>query len=175
MTRLLLVAVVALAAIAAADSLRPGGKEKLNAAEQPAAQAVVHRASSGYLAVGPFLRKEVLRQGEEYISSTSVDSAFPSPDVGEPFDITHLATAPDGTLAVAVYRFPAKSPAQAGIELWREGRLLDAFEVPAGAFGGGLGFADDGRLVATLLSDGHSVLLFTRQGKPAGSLSATSW
>ena len=176
MTRLVLVAVVVLAAIAAADSLRPGGKEKVVSTAQPAAApTVVHRASSGYLAVGPFMHKEVLRHGQEYLSSTSVDSAFPSPDTGEPFDISHLATAPDGTLAVAVYRFPAKEPAQAAIELWREGRLLDAFEVPAGAFGGGLGFADEGRLVATLLSDGHSVLLFTRQGKPAGSLSATSW
>ena len=39
----------------------------------------------------------------------------------------------------------------------------------------GLGFADEGRLIGTLLSDGHSVVLFTRTGKRVGSVSATSW
>jgi hypothetical protein len=176
MTRLVLVAVAVLAAIAAADSLRPGGKEKIVPAPQPvAAPTVVHRSSARYLAIGPLTRKEVLRDGRKYLSSESVDAAFPSPDAGEPFDISHLATAPDGTLALAVYRFPAEEPAQAGIELWHRGHLLGAFQVPPGAFGGGLGFADDGRLVATLLADGRSVLLFTRSGKPAGSVSATSW
>jgi hypothetical protein len=177
MTRIVLVAVVVLAAIAAADALRPSGKDKVvpvaSSFLQP--QTVVHRSSSGYSAVGAYTRKEVLLGGQEYLSSDSVDAAFPSPDLGEPFDISHLAAASDGTLALAVYRFPAGEPVQAGIELWREGRLLDAFQVPAGAFGGGLGFADDGHLVATLLADGHSVLLFTREGRPAGSVSATSW
>jgi hypothetical protein len=176
MSRLVLVAVLVLAAIAAADALRHGGEEAVvrprNAAAVP---DVSHRAPSGYVAVGPFMHKEVLRRGQRYLSSDSVDAAFPSPDAGEPFDISHLATAPDGTLALAVYRFPAKAPAQAGIELWREGRLLDAFTVPPGAFGGGLGFAADGRLVATLLADGQSVLLFTRSGKRVGSMSATTW
>jgi hypothetical protein len=177
MSRLVLVAVVLLAAIAAADSLRSGGDEKIvpRAVNASGSQTVVHRSSAAFIAVGPFMRKEVLRHGQEYLSSDSVDAAFPSLDVGAPFDISHLAAAPDGTLALAVYRFPAKEPAQAGIELWREGRLVDAFEVPPGSFGGGLGFADDGRLVATLLADGHSVLLFTRSGERAGSMSATSW
>ena len=177
MSRLVLAAVVVLAAIAAADAVRPDGKERAapSAAAAAPARTTVQRASAGYLAVGTFMRKRVLRHGQQYLSSTSVDSAFPSPDVGEPFDISHLATAPDGTLALAVYRFPAKEPAQAGIELWREGRLLGAFAVPPGAFGGGLGFADDGRLVATLLPDGHSVILFTRAGQRVGSVSATTW
>jgi hypothetical protein len=177
MSRLVLVAVVVLAAIAAADAVRPDGKERggTSAAAAAPARTTVKRASAGYLAVGPFTRKRVLRHGRQYLSSASVDSAFPSPDLGEPFDISYLAAAPDGTLALAIYRFPAKKPAQAGIELWRDGRLLGAFGVPPGAFGGGLGFADHGRLVATLLSDGHSVLLFTRAGKRAGSVSATTW
>jgi len=177
MSRLVLVAVVLLAAIAAADSLRHDGKEEVvrRAVSASGAQSVVHDSSVGFMAVGPFMRKEVLRDGQEYLSSGSVDAAFPSLDIGEPFDISHLATAPDGTLALAVYRFPAKEPAQAAIELWREGRLVDAFQVPPGSFGGGLGFAEDGQLVATLLADGHSVLLFTRSGKRVGSMSATSW
>jgi hypothetical protein len=44
-----------------------------------------------------------------------------------------------------------------------------------GAFGGGLGLGDGGRLVPTRLADGDTVLLFTRAGKRVGSLSATSW
>jgi hypothetical protein len=177
MSRLVLVAVVVLAAIAAADAVRPDGKERVARSPATAAPArtTVQRAAAGYMAVGPFTRKRVLRQGRQYLTSASVDSAFPSPDLGEPFDISHLAAAPDGTLALAVYRFPAKEPAQAGIELWRDGRLLGAFAVPPGAFGGGLGFADHGRLVATLLSDGRSVILFTRAGKRVGSVSATTW
>jgi hypothetical protein len=177
MTRLVLAAVVVLVAVAAADALRPGGKER--AVSSPSAQVPeqrkVHRASAGFVAVGPFTRKRVLHHGKEYLSSGSIDAAFPSVETGEPFDISHLATAPDGTLALAVYRFPAKEPVEAAIELWREGELVAAFQVPPGSFGGGLGFADDGRLVATLLSDGHSVVLFTRAGKRAGSVSATSW
>jgi len=177
MTRLLLAAVVVLVAVAAADAIRPDGQERtVSAAPGPAApQTSVQRASSGYVAVGDFTRKRVLRHGREYLSADAIDAAFPGVELGEPFDISHLATAPDGTLALAIYRFPAKKPVEAGVELWREGRLVAAFQVPAGSFGGGLGFADEGRLVATLFPDGHSVALFSRAGKRVGSVSATSW
>ena len=177
MTRLLLAAVVVLVAVAAADAIRPDSKERTGSAApgRSAAQPAVQRSSSGYIAVGAFTRKRVLHHGREYLSTEAIDAAFPSLESGEPFDITHLATASDGTLALAIYRFPAKEPVEAAVELWREGRLLAAFQVPAGSFGGGLGFADEGRLVATLLSDGHSVVLFTRTGKRVGSVSATSW
>lgn len=177
MTRLLLAAVVVLVAVAAADAIRPESKERAvaEASNQPTVPTRVQRSSSGYIAVGAFTRKRVLHHGREYLSSGSIDAAFPSLERGEPFDISHLAAAPDGTLALAIYRFPAKKPAEAGIELWRERKLLAAFPVPPGSFGGGLGFADEGRLIATLLSDGHSVVLYTRAGKRVGSVSATSW
>ena len=177
MSRLVLAAVVVLVAVAAADAIRPESHERTvaKASSRTAAPTSVQRSSSGYVAVGPFTRKRVLRHGKEYLSTESIDGAFPSLDGGEPFDISHLATAPDGTLALAIYRFPAKEPVEAAVELWRERKLLAAFPVPAGSFGGGLGFADEGRLVATLLSDGHSVVLFTRTGKRVGSVSATSW
>ena len=177
MTRLLLAAVVVLVAVAAADAIRPESKERVvsEAPGRSAAEPAVQRSSSGYLAVGAITRKRVLHHGREYLSTEAIDAAFPSPENGEPFDITHLATASDGTLALAIYRFPAKEPVEAAVELWREGRLLAAFQVPAGSFGGGLGFAGEGRLVAMLLSDGHSVVLFTRSGKRVGGVSATSW
>jgi len=178
MTRLVLAAVVVLVAVAAADAIRPDSKERTisEASNRTAAPvASIQRASSGFVAVGPFTRKRVLHHGREYLSTASIDAAFPSLETGEPFDITHLATAPDGTLALGIYRFPAKKPVEAAVELWRDRRLLAAFPVPAGSFGGGLGFADEGRLVATLLSDGHSVVLFSRTGERVGSVSATSW
>jgi hypothetical protein len=177
MTRLLLVAFVILVAVAAADAIRPESRERIvaEASNRAGAPTAVQRSSSGYVAVGRFTKKRVLHHGREYLSSESIDAAFPSLDGGEPFDISHLATAPDGTLALAIYRFPAKEPVEAAVELWRDRELLGAFPVPAGSFGGGLGFADEGRLVATLLADGHSVVLFTRTGKRVGSVSATSW
>ena len=178
MTRLVLVAVVVLVAVAAADAIRPESRERVikeASNDRVTAPSSIQRPSSGYVAVGPFTRTRVLHHGREYLSTATVDAAFPSLESGEPFDISHLATASDGTLALAIYRFPAKKPVEAAVELWRERRLLAAFPVPAGSFGGGLGFADEGRLVATLLSDGHSVVLFTRTGKRVGSVSATSW
>jgi hypothetical protein len=178
MTRLLLAAVVVLVAVAAADAIRPDGKEQEAVSAVPgpaAAQTSVQRSSSGYVAVGDFTRKRVLQYDREYLSAEAIDAAFPGAELGEPFDISHLAAAPDGTLALAIYRFPAKNPVEAWVELWRGGRLLGAFQVPAGSFGGGLGFAKEGQLVATLHSDGHSVALFSRAGKRVGSVSATSW
>ena len=110
MTRLLLAAVGVLVAVAAADAIRPDSKERTVSAApgRPAAKPAVQRSSSGYVAVGAFTRKRVLHHGREYLSSEAIDAAFPSLESGEPFDISHLATAADGTLALAIYRFPAK-------------------------------------------------------------------
>jgi hypothetical protein len=47
--------------------------------------------------------------------------------------------------------------------------------VRSGSFAGGVGFADDGRLVATLSGDGLVVHLYTRDGRSAGRQPATSW
>ena len=177
MTRLVLLAVVVLAAIAAADAFRPEGKERVRPAAQAqaAAPAVVRKDSSGFVAVGAFTRKRVLKNGREYLNAQQVDAAFPGGEEGDPFDISHLAAAPDGTVALGVYRFPAKDPAQAAVELWRDQQLVSAFPVPPGSFVGGLGFADDGRLIATVLSDGYTVRLFTRSGERRGSMPITSW
>jgi hypothetical protein len=176
MTKLVVIAVLFLVAIAAADAFRPkAGEHALSSEPHEQAPVVVHRATSGLIAVGAFTRKRVLRNGREYLSEEEVDAAFPAPLLGVPFDIAYVATAPDGTVVLAIHKFPAAGPAQAAIELWRDGRPLRAFIVPPGSFGGGIGFADDGRLVATLSSDGLLVRLFRRDGRPAGQRPATSW
>jgi hypothetical protein len=177
MSRIVVIAVLALAALAAADAFRATAHEKTTASATPApTPVVVHRApSSGLVAVGAYTRKRVLLDGREYLSEEQVDAAYPAPLQGAPFDIAYVARAPDGTVVLAVYKFPELSPAQAGIELWRKSRLVSAFRVRSGSFAGGVGFADDGRLVATLSGDGLVVHLYTRDGRSAGRQPATSW
>jgi hypothetical protein len=175
-SKLVVLAVLVLTALAAADAFRAGPSERTIAASAPASSpVVVHRATSGLIAVGAFTRKRVLKNGREYLSAEQVDSAFPSELEGIPYDITYVASASDGTVALGIYTFPYGSPARALIQLWQGHSLKGTFRVPEGAFAGGLGFAEHGRLVATLSSDGLLVHLFTREGKPAGRQPATSW
>jgi hypothetical protein len=176
MSKLVVIAVLLLTAVAAADAFRHSAHERtLPSHALQVAPVIVHRASSNFLAVGSVTRKTVLRNGREYLSEEAVDSAFPSSLQDMPFDIAYVAEAPDGTVALAVYKFPEIGAEQAALQLWRDGRLVSFFRVPSGAFAGGLGFDEDGLLVATLSSDGLVVHLFTRDGKPAGRQPATSW
>jgi hypothetical protein len=176
-TKLVVTAVLVLAALAAADAFRPAPREKARSDLGLTSRAtfVVHHASSGFVAAGAFTRKRVLREGREYLSAEAVDAAFPVPLEQAPFDIAYVAGAADGTVALAVYKFPSDEPVRAAVELWRGRKLMSAFPVPEGVFAGGLGFAEGGRLVAALSSDGLLVHLFTRDGRPAGRELATSW
>lgn len=177
MTKLVVVAVLVVAAVATADAFRSAPQERRLDGGPPAAEIplVVHHAVADLVAVGEFTRKRVLRHGREYLSAEAVDAAFPAGLEGIPFDIAYVAEASDGTVALAVYKFPADGPVRPAIELWRDGELLHAFRVPDGIFAGGLGFAQDGRLVAALSADGLLIHLFTRDGRPAGRQPATSW
>lgn len=177
MSKLVVVGVFVLAAVATADAFRDPPRERSASGKAAAVQErlVVHHASSGLVAVGAFTRKRVLRNGREYLSAEAVDAAFPAPLGGIPFDIAYVAGMSDGTVALGVYKFPADGPARAAIELWRDRKLVSAFRVPDGMFAGGLGFAEHGRLVAALSADGLLVHLFTRDGRPAGRQPATSW
>jgi hypothetical protein len=94
---------------------------------------------------------------------------------GASFDIAYVASAADGTVAVALYVFPPVGEERNSIQLWRGGQLLHSFTVPPGTFGGGLGFADEGHLVAALMPDGLTVILFSRDGRRLRSIPATSW
>jgi hypothetical protein len=176
-SKLVVIAVLGLAALAAADAFRASPRERTVANQELnlAQPVTVHRATSGLIAVGSFTRKRVLKNGREYLSSEEVDGAFPAGLESVPFDIAYVASASDGTVALGIYGFPYGGPASSVIELWRGHSLLSVFRVPSGAFAGGIGFAEEGRLVATLSSDGLLVHLFTRSGKPAGRQPATSW
>jgi hypothetical protein len=158
--RVVMAAVLALALVAAADALdrSPRERQPSTAAGLPAAPAgPADYASRGdFAAAGGFLQTRVLRSGRPYLSAKAVDVAFPTGHEG-PFDIADLAVAPDGTLALAVYRFPASHPAHAAIELWRDRRLVGAFTVAPGTASGGLAFSADGKLVLLTAIDGDRV------------------
>ena len=175
MTKLVVLAVLVLAAVAAADTIRPGTDER-NAEPTGGAETIFHPvASSGFRPAGEPVQNRVLYRGREYLSPRDIAEAFPASLPGAFFEIAHLAVAGDGAVVLAVYGFPAGGEPVNAIQIWREGTLESAFPVRPGTFGGGLGFAADGRLVAGLSPDGLVVTLFTRQGRFAGRESATSW
>ena len=158
MSKLVVLAVLVLTAVAAADTIRPGAVERVDRRAGSGAQPVNHPlASSGFLPAGGRIRTRVLLHGREYLSAAQIRAAFPDPLPGALFDIAHLAARGDGTLVLAIYGFPAGADPVDAIELWRDGRLESAFPVRPGTFGGGLGFADEGRLIATLSPDGSPI------------------
>jgi hypothetical protein len=178
MTKLVVIAVLALAALAAADAFRTRAATSAGgeATQAPAKERIVHpKTSSGFSAAGETIHNRVLLNGREHLTPSQIAEAFPTPLPGALFSIAHLAADEDGTLVVAIYGFPRPGEAADGIEIWRHGRLESSFLVPVGTFGGGVGFAAEGRLVAGLSGDGLVVHLFTRHGRPAGQQSATSW
>jgi hypothetical protein len=178
MTKVVVIAVLALAALATADAFRlhaatPAGDES---GVVPPKERIVHpKTSSRFSAGGKSIHNRVLLNGREHLSPSQLAAAFPAPLPGALFSIAHLAADEDGTLVVAIYGFPRPGEAADGIEIWRHGRLESSFLVPVGTFGGGVGFAAEGRLVAGLSGDGLVVHLFTRRGRSAGAQSATSW
>ena len=178
MTKLVVIAVLALTALAAADAFRTRAATSAGGESSPAPTRgrIVHPlTSSGFSAGGENIHNRVLLNGHEHLSPAQIAEAFPTPLPGALFSIAHLAADEHGTLVVAIYGFPRPGEAADGIEIWRDGRLESSFLVPVGTFGGGLGFAAEGRLVAGLSGDGLVVHLFPRRGRPVGEQSATSW
>lgn len=173
MTRLLLLGLAALLAAAVADAVRGvarGADDPVAVEEaQPQSARLVRTRATRFSAAGPYLKKRVLRDGREYLSAEAIEEAFPLPVEG-PIDISKLAVAPDGTLALAVYRFPPQGDARGAVELWKGQRSVGAFGVPSGYFGGGLALNRDGTLVATFSYDGQLRGIFDRDGRPVSEL-----
>ena len=173
-SKLVVLGLVVLTAVAAADAFRGEPEERIVPRERTTTHALVGPAPE-YVAKGEGMRTRVDRRGRAYLTEAEIDDAFPAPLEGVPFDIAHTAVAPDGTLALAVYKLPSTGPIRAAVELWRSGRLVSAFNVPTGAFGGGLGFTADGRNIATVTPDGLTAVLFSREGERVGRIPVTSW
>jgi hypothetical protein len=164
-TRLVVLALVALTVVAAADSFRREPAERI-VREGTEGRRLVG-STPEYVAEGTGMRTRVIRRGRVYLTAAQIDAAFPAPLEGIPFDVAHLAYASNGTLALAVYKLPATGPIRAGIELWRHGKLVSAFLVPTGSFGGGIGFNSNGRF-ATVAADERTAVLYSQEGKRLG-------
>src|SRR4029450_10250748 len=114
MSKLVVAAALVLAALAAADPFRASPSEREVVATSPVSEpVVVHRASSGLIAVGQFTRKSVLKNGREDLSANEIEAGFPVDLKGPPYDIAYVAGASDGTVALGIYKFPYGGPARA--------------------------------------------------------------
>ena len=169
--RLVVAAVVVLALAAAGDALRRAGSPTVEPSRERAPAAGLDRVAaqaSEFAADGSRLPDRVLRAGKVYLSAEAIADAFPV-DVGGPVYVAQLDVAKDGTLALGVYRFPSGKPLERGIELWRDRRLIGAFSVPPGFFGGGLAFIADGTL-STFGPDGDLRAVYDRRGRPVAEV-----
>jgi hypothetical protein len=173
-TRAVVAAVLVLAVVAVADALRSvgGGPSSRSASSAPSgvtAPAIdaqldlVRSTRAGFKPAGHFLRTHVVQSGHVVLTPEEIARAFPA-QLGGPVDIKDVALSPDGTLVVAVYRFPLDHPARAALEFWRRHRLVGAFTLAPGMLLGGLGFTRDGKLVAAFSGDGMRATLFDRAG-----------
>ena len=177
--RVLVCAVVVLAAAAAADAFRPSPVKRDG--ERDAGRRPLERSAGpplvsgagGFSPAGRRLHDHVVRGDAEYLSAEAIADAFPAP-VGGPIDIAKAAATRDGTLALGIYRFPSAQPAQGAVEVWADGRLVGAFTVPPGYFGGGLALTPDGRRIATFGHDGTLRGVFDREGRRLPGLDAGS-
>ena len=172
MTRALVLAVAALAAVAAVDALRgdpPEAARPTQRSEDVSTARLVRAPLLPYVADGRFLRERVLYAGREYLSAEVIEEAFPVAVEG-PLHISRLTAAPDGTIVLGVYRFPYEGEARGAVQVWRQRRLVTAFPVPSGYFGGGLGVSRDARYVATFAHDGELTGVFDSRGRPLARL-----
>jgi WD40 repeat protein len=166
--KLVVIAVFVLAAAAAGDALKEmGGEERVRegrSGEPTTPLLVPGRAHSYVVAGGELFHNRVLRSGAEHLSTQKIANAFPG-ESENPIDVSKIAVAPDGTLVLGVYRFRPGLSAEGAIELWDGRRLVGAFLVPPGYFGGGFAFSSDGPLIATISSDGSLNGVFDREGR----------
>jgi hypothetical protein len=171
-TRIVVVAVFALAAVAAADTIRPETLETSRRTPAAGSGLIPHDPASDFALAGSPVHNRVLHRGREYLSPDQVERAFPAPLPGAFFQIAHLAAKQDGTVAIAIYGFPAGGEPADAIQVWKDGNLEASFRVPPGTFGGGIGFADEGRLIGALSPNRLVLALFTLDGSRVGHRSA---
>jgi hypothetical protein len=162
-----------LAAAAAGDALRGLGAEERSVRGGEAPRGgfeLVGGLRHDYSVVGGDLfRNNVVRSGNRFLSTDEVAAAFPG-ESENPIDVSKIAVAPDGTLVLGVYRFRPGLSAEGAVQLWKGRRLVGAFLVPPGYFGGGFAFSRDGALIATLSYDGALNGVFDREGRLVSAL-----
>jgi len=160
-TRVVVLAVAALLAVAVADAIR----SHTGVAGAPPGRGRLAHATS--LSIPPveavYAQEHVVRSGRVVLSPEQIDHGFPSSLTG-PFTIRDMVVARDGTLAVGVIRYPPALAPHGAIELWRRGRLVRAFAVDPELLAGGLGAGGPGRFLAAYAADRSRVTYFDRRG-----------
>jgi hypothetical protein len=172
--RVVVAAVFVLAAAAAGDALRERGPEERVAGDPPqggstVAPLVGGRGHNFVVRGGGLFRDTVFRAGSVYLSAEEIAAAFPG-ESEHPIDVSKVAVAPDGTLVLGVYRFNPGLAAEGAVELWRGRRLVGAFLVPPGYFGGGFAFSSDASRIGTFSIDGSLNGVFDRRGRLVSGL-----
>jgi hypothetical protein len=172
--KLVVVAVFVLAAAAAGDALRERGASERAGDERPrradTLPTLVGGRGHNFVVAGSGLfHNTVLHEGAPHLSAARIAAAFPG-ESDHPIDVSKIAVAPDGTLVLGVYRFRPGLAAEGAVQLWRGRRLVGAFLVPPGYFGGGFAFSPDGALIGTLSIDGMLNGVFDRRGKLVSGL-----
>jgi hypothetical protein len=81
-----------------------------------------------------------------------------------------MVVEPDGTLAVAVIRRAHTASPLGGVELWRKGRLVGGFIVPARLIAGGLGMSPNRRYLVAYGDHRSLATYFDRRGNPVRSV-----
>lgn len=143
--RLVVGAVVVLALVAAVDALRSGAQERPRPDK-----------------LGGFRIQLASSREGTWLPPDSLRRAFPGREPPS-IAISKVAVADDEVVAVGISHVPGDRPAQAAVELWEGERLVRAFPVPPGSFSRGLWFAGDGRVIATIGSNGRGYL-YDRDG-----------
>jgi hypothetical protein len=174
MTKLVVVAVLALAAVATGDAIRPGTVEERTSSPAGGDELLRYPTNPEFALAGSPIHNRVLFRGREYLGADEIKEAFPAPLPGAFFEIAHLASKPDGTVVLAIYGFPAGGEPANAIQVWKDGNLEASFRVRPGTFGGGIGFVDEGRLIGALSPNRLVVTLFTHDGRHAGHRPARS-
>jgi hypothetical protein len=172
LSKLVVLAVLALAAAAVADVVWPAAERGSPLKSDASADTSRPRRTSAGLEI---VDNRVLRDGAEYLSAAEIENAFPPALAGSSFELAYAAEAPDGTVALAAHSFPLDAPPADAIQLWAGTELQSSFVVPRESFGGGLGFSSDGELVATVAPDAGLVTLYDRRGRRIDAVSFTSW
>jgi len=166
-TRVVVLAVAALLAVAVADAIR----SHIGVASPPPARSPTAHVAS--LSIPPveavYAQEHVVRSGRVVLSPEQIDHGFPSSLTG-PFTIRDMVVAHDGMLAVDVIRYPPALAPHGAIELWRRGRLVRAFAVDPELLAGGLGTGGPGRFLAAYSAGRSRVTYFDRRGNPVESL-----
>jgi hypothetical protein len=191
MTRVLVAGVVLLAALASGDALRDAvsggsaiavGESERAPDSAPIGGARVRAAvlvpprETQLRTTGGLIQTRVVAGSREVLGEEEIARAFPASLPG-PTEIVEFALAPDGSLVLALRRFPAAHRLLGAIEVWElertrpttrpTWRLRAAWPVAPRQFAGGLGFVSPDDRLALFGADGSITAVYPLDGMPA--------